>query len=190
MTAQAWTDADMAEVDADARNLRTCDPMYCIHDASRPAEHVYDDTKSSGSVKPATAAQLAEAGARMRRELPLERARLAEADRAGEAAAIAPLSAFRAHQVLVEAEAATAKAAETRAARQRRRPTFGAEHRESGRDLLTRLGADPSRIRGVLRCPAHEDRSPSLSFALAPDGRALLRCFAGCTFAEILAAIG
>jgi len=42
----------------------------------------------------------------------------------------------------------------------------------------------------VARCPAHDDRSPSLSVAEGRDGRVLLRCFAGCEFAAIADAIG
>ena len=30
------------------------------------------------------------------------------------------------------------------------------------------------------RCPAHADRSPSLSVAEGQDGRVLVHCFAGC----------
>ena len=40
------------------------------------------------------------------------------------------------------------------------------------------------------RCPAHEDRRPSLSVSEGDDGRALLHCHAGCDVANILAAIG
>ena len=39
-------------------------------------------------------------------------------------------------------------------------------------------------------CPAHPDRSPSLSIAEGRDGRALVRCWAGCTFQEIARALG
>lgn len=39
------------------------------------------------------------------------------------------------------------------------------------------------------RCPAHADRSPSLSIGSAPDGRLLLHCFVGCTFEDILEAL-
>ena len=40
------------------------------------------------------------------------------------------------------------------------------------------------------RCPAHEDRSPSLGIAEGEDGRALVRCWAGCATADIVAALG
>jgi putative DNA primase/helicase len=40
------------------------------------------------------------------------------------------------------------------------------------------------------KCPAHDDRQPSLSIHEGADGRVLLKCFAGCTTANILAAIG
>ena len=55
-------------------------------------------------------------------------------------------------------------------------------------DILDRLGADPSKARGMVRCPAHEDRGPSLSWRW--DGeKALLHCFRGCSFDEIRAAL-
>ncbi len=40
------------------------------------------------------------------------------------------------------------------------------------------------------RCPAHEDRNPSLSIAQGDDGRALLKCHAGCTAEEIVRSLG
>lgn len=40
------------------------------------------------------------------------------------------------------------------------------------------------------RCPAHDDRSPSLSVALGRDGRVLVTCHAGCALDDILAALG
>lgn len=40
------------------------------------------------------------------------------------------------------------------------------------------------------RCPAHEDRSPSLSVAWGRDGRTLLTCFAGCATEDVVAAVG
>jgi hypothetical protein len=46
-------------------------------------------------------------------------------------------------------------------------------------------GAD----RWIARCPAHEDRSPSLTIRRTAD-RWLIRCWAGCPAEEIVAAIG
>ena len=40
------------------------------------------------------------------------------------------------------------------------------------------------------RCPAHEDRRASLSIAEGDDGRALVRCHAGCKLDAICAAVG
>jgi putative DNA primase/helicase len=40
------------------------------------------------------------------------------------------------------------------------------------------------------RCPAHEDREPSLSLTEGDNGRVLLHCHAGCPFEEIIAALG
>jgi hypothetical protein len=42
----------------------------------------------------------------------------------------------------------------------------------------------------IAKCPAHEDRSASLSIAEGHDGRVLLKCFAGCSISEILRALG
>lgn len=39
-------------------------------------------------------------------------------------------------------------------------------------------------------CPAHEDRSPSLTIHAVDDGRILVKCFAGCSFEEIVNAVG
>ena len=39
------------------------------------------------------------------------------------------------------------------------------------------------------RCPAHDDREPSLSVHEGDDGRALVKCFARCEAAEIVAAL-
>jgi hypothetical protein len=39
------------------------------------------------------------------------------------------------------------------------------------------------------RCPAHDDREPSLSIASSTTGRVLLYCHAGCAFAEIRLAL-
>jgi hypothetical protein len=39
-------------------------------------------------------------------------------------------------------------------------------------------------------CPAHGDRTPSLSITEGDDGRVLLHCFGGCSFDSILTAMG
>lgn len=41
----------------------------------------------------------------------------------------------------------------------------------------------------VARCPAHEDRNPSLSIGEGSDGRVLLNCHAGCSLDAILRAL-
>jgi hypothetical protein len=40
------------------------------------------------------------------------------------------------------------------------------------------------------RCPAHDDKSPSLSIKEAGDGVLLLKCWAGCNAGEIVGALG
>ena len=40
------------------------------------------------------------------------------------------------------------------------------------------------------RCPAHDDRHPSLALRELEDGRVLLHCFAGCEAENVLAAVG
>ncbi len=44
--------------------------------------------------------------------------------------------------------------------------------------------------RWVARCPAHDDRNPSLAVRELDDGRVLVHCFGGCGAAEVLAAVG
>jgi len=39
-------------------------------------------------------------------------------------------------------------------------------------------------------CPAHEDRSPSLSVKLADDGKILVHCFGGCETSAICDSVG
>lgn len=36
------------------------------------------------------------------------------------------------------------------------------------------------------RCPAHADKTPSLSIGIGRDGRTLIRCWAGCEVQAIL----
>lgn len=59
--------------------------------------------------------------------------------------------------------------------------------------LLSRL--DRVKQRGAnswsARCPAHDDRDPSLSIAYRADtGQVLLHCFSGCVAEDVLAAVG
>jgi len=57
--------------------------------------------------------------------------------------------------------------------------------------LLARLDRPRKSGKGyTCRCPAHEDRGPSLSVTEASDGRVLLHCFAGCDTIDVLQAIG
>ena len=39
-------------------------------------------------------------------------------------------------------------------------------------------------------CPAHDDKSPSLSVAESQDGRVLIKCFGGCGALDVITAIG
>jgi len=58
-------------------------------------------------------------------------------------------------------------------------------------DAMRALGLGPRRSGDgwTARCPAHDDRSPSLSCSVR-GGRLLLYCHAGCTFVSILSALG
>ena len=42
----------------------------------------------------------------------------------------------------------------------------------------------------LARCPAHDDRSPSLAISEGDDGRVLIHDFAGCQTEDVLSAIG
>jgi hypothetical protein len=59
-------------------------------------------------------------------------------------------------------------------------------------DALDRAGCQPRgpEHKFTARCPAHDDRDPSLSVSIGADGRALVYCFAGCQTAEIVAELG
>lgn len=58
-------------------------------------------------------------------------------------------------------------------------------------DALTRSGSTPRRSGSgyACRCPAHDDRSPSLSVNVGENGHVLLHCHAGCPLASILFAL-
>lgn len=44
--------------------------------------------------------------------------------------------------------------------------------------------------RYIALCPSHQDRRPSLTITEKDDGMVLIRCWAGCGAADILAAVG
>lgn len=58
--------------------------------------------------------------------------------------------------------------------------------------LLSRLDKPRQTGHGrwLARCPAHADKTPSLSIRELEDGRVLIHCFPGCAPAAILAAVG
>jgi hypothetical protein len=56
--------------------------------------------------------------------------------------------------------------------------------------FVSRLHGRRSGKGWIAKCPAHDDRTPSLSINEGRDGRMLLKCFAGCTFDQIVSAAG
>lgn len=58
--------------------------------------------------------------------------------------------------------------------------------------LLERLDRVREKAPGrwTARCPAHDDRSPSLSIREASDGTVLIKCFAGCGAVDVVTAAG
>lgn len=62
----------------------------------------------------------------------------------------------------------------------------------SAATLIDRLSAVRQTAPGkwLARCPAHEDRSPSLSIRELEDGRVLLHDFGGCDTGAVLASLG
>jgi putative DNA primase/helicase len=55
---------------------------------------------------------------------------------------------------------------------------------------LQRLSRPVKSISGgvLTTCPAHDDKVPSLKVTATPDGEALLHCFAGCSYEDVVAA--
>lgn len=57
--------------------------------------------------------------------------------------------------------------------------------------ILTLPGIKPAgKNKWVCKCPAHDDKDPSLSVRALNDGTVLLYCFSGCSIVDITAAIG
>jgi hypothetical protein len=61
-------------------------------------------------------------------------------------------------------------------------------------DLVAGLDALAGRAKAgggrMVRCPAHDDRHPSLSVDTEPDGKLLLHCMTGCATEDVVAALG
>ncbi len=70
--------------------------------------------------------------------------------------------------------------------------TLTADPLQAVQDALEAHGAGPSGPvhKFTARCPAHDDRSPSLSVSEGADHRALVHCHVGCETRDIIAAIG
>jgi hypothetical protein len=52
------------------------------------------------------------------------------------------------------------------------------------------LGGKAMRRGGwIAKCPAHDDRTPSLSITDAPGGKVLLHCFSGCDALDVIEAL-
>lgn len=58
--------------------------------------------------------------------------------------------------------------------------------------LLQHLTGTRSTGRGtwIARCPAHDDKHPSLSIREMADGKVLVKCWTGCSVDEVVAAAG
>jgi DNA primase len=53
-------------------------------------------------------------------------------------------------------------------------------------ESVREVGAD----KWIARCPAHDDKHPSLSICETDDGRVLVHCFAGCAAIDIVTTVG
>lgn len=57
--------------------------------------------------------------------------------------------------------------------------------------FISRLGKVKGRNGSwTAQCPAHADKSPSLSIRETPDGRVLVHCFGGCEVHDVVGAVG
>jgi len=57
-------------------------------------------------------------------------------------------------------------------------------------NLVQRLNARRSGKSWIAKCPAHDDHRPSLSIDEGSDGRALIKCHAGCSTDDVMGALG
>ena len=74
-------------------------------------------------------------------------------------------------------------------------PPLGNSHRKPGKPsrpaerIAEALKGRPSGKGWMARCPAHHDTTPSLSINETPEGKVLVKCFAGCSQANVIAAL-
>jgi hypothetical protein len=59
----------------------------------------------------------------------------------------------------------------------------------TAKDIATALGGRKVGAIWMARCPAHDDRNPSLAIAHARSGKVLVRCHAGCDQHDVIAAL-
>jgi hypothetical protein len=59
----------------------------------------------------------------------------------------------------------------------------------SADEIAHALGGRKMGGRWMARCPAHDDRTPSLSIREAADGKVLVRCHAGCEQEHVIEAL-
>ena len=64
-----------------------------------------------------------------------------------------------------------------------------AERSRRAEVIVEGLNGRPSGKGWMARCPAHPDTTPSLSINETPAGKVLVKCFAGCSQAEVIAAL-
>jgi len=69
---------------------------------------------------------------------------------------------------------------------------FGEIQMSKIENLLSKLDKVKANGSGkwLARCPAHEDKSPSLGIKETEDGKILIHCFVGCHISEVVGAIG
>lgn len=64
------------------------------------------------------------------------------------------------------------------------------QRRLSAQEISAALGGRPAgEDKWKARCPAHEDKNPSLSIAESPSGKVLLKCWSGCTQDQVIRAL-
>jgi putative DNA primase/helicase len=59
----------------------------------------------------------------------------------------------------------------------------------NARELTAALRGSWHGSYGTARCPAHQDKTPSLSLSIGRDGRTLVKCHAGCTQEQVIDAL-